>query len=66
MLRIEGLNYIASMKTINRLLKLKLKSVKDEQFTKRTEVDAEHLKLQNLLYEATNLQNQVAAVQDYK
>ncbi|CAL8087830.1 unnamed protein product [Orchesella dallaii] len=66
LLRMEGLNYLASLRTINRLLKFRLKIVKDEQQAKRKQVDSEHLLLQNLLYEATNLQNQVAAVQDYK
>lgn len=62
----EGVNCLTSLKTINRLLKFKLKIAKDEQAYKRHFVDTEHLVLQNLLYEATNLQNQVAAVQDYK
>lgn len=65
-LRMEGLNCLVSLRTMNRLLKFKLKIAKDEQHLKRQEVDSEHLTLQNLLYEATNLQNQVAAVQDYK
>ncbi|ODM93791.1 THO complex subunit 5 B [Orchesella cincta] len=66
LLRMEALNYLTSLRTINRLLKFKLKIVKDEQQARRKQVDTEHLLLQNLLYEATNLQNQVAAVQDYK
>lgn len=65
-LRMEGLNCLMSLRTLNRLMKFKLKIVKDEQHLKRQEVDAQHLLLQNLLYEARNLQNQVAAVQDYK
>ncbi len=65
-LRMEGLNCLMSLRTLNRLMKFKLKIVKDEQHSKRQEVDAQHLLLQNLLYEARNLQNQVAAVQDYK
>lgn len=48
------------------MMKLKMKSVKDEQLNVRNAVDADHLLLQNLLYEATHLQNQVSAVQDYK
>lgn len=62
----EGLNCVIKLRTINRLLKIRLKIAKDEQVAKRQEVDAEHLTLQNLLYEATNLQNQMAAVQGYK
>ncbi|XP_021951482.1 THO complex subunit 5 homolog [Folsomia candida] len=62
----EGLVKISSLRLINRMMKLKLKSVKDEQLSVRNDVDSDHLLLQNLLYEATHLQNQVAAVQDYK
>jgi len=54
------------LRNLNRLFKLRLKVSKDEVSSMRHEVDAEHLRLQNLLYEATHLSNQVAAVQEYK
>jgi hypothetical protein len=62
----EGLLKISNLRQINRMMKLKLKSVKEDQLVERSDVDSDHLLLQNLLYEATHLQNQVAAVQDYK
>ncbi|XP_021960014.1 THO complex subunit 5 homolog isoform X2 [Folsomia candida] len=62
----EGLMKLSSLRLINRMMKLKLKSVKDEQLSVRSGVDSDHLHLQNLLYEATILQKQAAAVQEYK
>ncbi|CAL8119210.1 unnamed protein product [Orchesella dallaii] len=66
LLRMEGLNYLTSLRTINRLLKIRLKIVRDEGETTRKDVDSEQYLLQNLLYEASNIQSQVAASQDYK
>jgi len=57
---------ISSFRRISRLLKLKLKFAKEELFSVRNDVDSDHLLLQNLLYEATHVQDSVAAVQDYK
>jgi hypothetical protein len=62
----EGLMTLTSMKKCNRLMKLKLKYGKDELFALRTAVDADHLVLQNLLYEATHVMGSIGAVQEYK
>jgi len=62
----DGMMMIMSLRRLNRLMKIKLKLAKEDQLAMRNEVDSDHLLLQNLLYEATHLQNQVAAVQDYK
>jgi hypothetical protein len=45
---------------------LKQKVVKDELLEQKQAVDADHLTLQNLLYEALHLNKQMSAVKDYK
>jgi len=57
---------VACIRRSNRLLKLRLKHEKEEIQERRTNVDKNHLELQNLLYEALHLKKQVVAVKDYK
>ncbi len=56
----------SSLRRLNRQLKLKQKVVKDELLEQKQAVDADHLTLQNLLYEALHLNKQMSAVKDYK
>lgn len=57
---------LTTIREMNRLYKLRLKIAKDNVSEQRQKVDADHLCLQNLIYEATHLNDQVSAVQDYK
>lgn len=57
---------LTSLRRINRLFKLRIKIEKDQIAEHRQKADSDHLRLQNLIYEATHLKDQVLAMQDYK
>ncbi|XP_060641269.2 THO complex subunit 5 homolog [Anolis sagrei] len=64
--RIQSCVHFMTLKKLNRLAHIRLKSGRDQTHEAKQKVDAYHLQLQNLLYEVMHLQKEITKCLEFK